>query len=156
MAAPLTIEQLIANHNIGVNISDAETLDGHPIDDFSLKGHKHSASDIESGIMSPARLPTGTTAAKGIVQLNSSADSESQDTAATPYAVKSVKNMIAGKANTVHKHVPEDLNTGTFSVPITANSNKEYTRRQIRNVILSTATPTSTVGQDGDLYFKYE
>lgn len=156
MGAPLTIEQIILNHNIGVNLSDAESLDGHPITDFSLVGHNHSAEDITSGIMDPDRLPTATSNGRGIVTLSSSTDSDSETLAATPYAVRAVKNIALGKANTQHYHSPSDLTTGTFPAIVAAFSNKNYTTRQIRNIYLSTAAPASTSGQDGDIWFQYE
>lgn len=156
MGASLTIEQIILNHNIGVNLSDAQSLDGHPLTDFSMVGHKHSAQDITSGIMDPNRLPTATDQGKGIVALSNSTDSDSQTLAATPYSVKAVKNLALGKANSSHSHSPSDINGGTFQNIIAAVSNKSYTTRQIRNIYLSTSGPSASNGSDGDIWFQYE
>lgn len=156
MGAPLTIEQIILNHNIGVNLSDAESLEGHPIEDFSLVGHKHSANDITTGIMDPERLPTATSSGRGIVGLSSSTDSDSQVIAATPYAVRAVKNIAISKADADHKHPASQITAGTFPAIIAAYGNKSYTTRQIRNIYLSTSAPSSTSGQDGDVWFQYE
>jgi len=156
MGAPLTIEQILQNHCVGVNLSDAESLDGHTIEEFSLVGHKHSADDINRGIMSPERLPSASSTNKGIVGLSSETDSDSQNLAATPYAVREVKNIAAGKANQTHKHSAADITTGTFPAIVAAVSNKNYTTRQIRNIYLSTSAPSSSSGQDGDVWFQYE
>ena len=156
MGAALTIEQIILNHAIGVNLSDASTFDGHPIEDFSLVGHKHSAQDITSGIMDPNRLPMATTNSSGIVGLSNSTDSDSQQLAATPYALRAVKNIAIAKAEREHRHSPADLDGGTFTNLIAAQSNKNYTTRQIRNIYLSKNPPSSSTGQDGDIWFTYE
>lgn len=157
MGAPLTIEQIILNHNIGVNLSDADTFQGKPLTDFSLVGHKHAAADITSGIFHPDRIPIGTTTSRGAVTLSSSTDSNSETLAATPYAVRAVKNLAAGKANAEHDHGPGDITTsGTFPVALTATSTDATNVRQIRNILIGTAVPTGTLGQDGDIYFQYE
>jgi hypothetical protein len=156
MAAPLTIEQMIMNHNIGVNISDADSLEGHKASEFSLVGHKHSASDINSGTMGTAYLPSASTTAKGIVQLSSNTDSTDATTAATPYAVNQVKALAQGKADAVHKHAAADINAGTFPGRMVALSEDTAGVPFIRNIIVSTIPPTSSVGKDGDLYFIYK
>jgi hypothetical protein len=156
LAATLTIEQMILNHNIGVNLSDAGTLDGHPIEDFSLKGHKHSADDITSGIMAPARLPKGTTTAAGIVSLTNSLDSNSQQIAPTAYALSSVYRAVAGKSNLGHTHTPGEINAGQFPGRMSVASNTAYTTKQLRNIILSPNPPKATDGEDGDVWLQYE
>ena len=156
MGAPLTIEQIIANHHIAVNLSDAGTLEGLPASAFARVGHKHKAEDITSGTLSPDRLPGGTTGAKGIVQLSSSLNSESERDAATPKAINSLRLALEGKAAAKHSHSAADITAGTFPGKMVAQSNAEYTSRQIRNIIFSTATPTAADGQNGDVWLKYE
>lgn len=156
MAAPLTVEQMIMNHNIGVNISNATTLEGHSASEFSLVGHKHSASDINSGTLGAAYLPTGSTTAKGIVQLSSNTDSTDATMAATPYAVNQVKAIAQGKADVSHKHAAADINAGTFPGRMVALSESTDGTPFIRNIIISTFAPTSAMGKDGDLCFVYK
>lgn len=156
MAAPLTIEQIVLNHNINVNMTDADMFDGKTVDEFSLVGHKHSADDITTGTMSASRLPSATTVDKGIVKLSSSTDSTDQTMAATPYAVNQVKVLANGKANTTHKHNPSDINAGTFTARMVAFSENVSGTPIIRNIIISNTAPTNTVGNNGDLYFVYE
>ena len=156
MSANLTIEQIILNHNISVNISDAGSLSGHLIEDFSLVGHTHSASDITRGTMDPERLPMATDTSAGIVGLSNATNSESKTLAVTPYALNAVRNLVLDSAKSKHTHSPEDITTGTFSSLIAAQSNASYTTRQIRNIYLSSSKPTSTNGQDGDVWMQYE
>jgi hypothetical protein len=156
MGAPLTIEQMILNHNIGVSITDAETLGGLTPNDFSKPGHKHAAADTITGIFHQDRLPKANSTAAGIVQLSDSTNSESSTIAATSKAINAVRLMVGGKADTGHKHNPADINTGTFANVLTANATDDLGQRQIRNIILGTADPASNVGTDGDIYFKYE
>lgn len=156
MAAPITIEQLILNHGIGVNLSDAATLDGHPIDDFSLVGHRHRAEDITSGVFPPDRLPTATTGNRGIVNLSTSVESESTSMAATPYTVHAVREMVRTKADEQHSHRPADINGGRFPEMMQAQTNTDYTTGQLRNIFLSKNSPTNTQGNNGDIWLKYE
>lgn len=156
MGAPLTIEQIIQNHNIGVNLSDAKTLDGHTFEEFALNGHKHAAEDITSGIMNANRLPTASDTSKGVVFLSSSTDSDSTAMAATPAAVKAVKGLVTGKANATHKHNPADINGGTFTETLVAKNTDDLGVRQIRNIIVGTSNPSSALGSDGDVYLKFE
>lgn len=156
MGAPLTIEQMILNHNIGVSITDAETLGGLTPNDYSKPGHTHTAAETISGIFHQDRLPKANATAAGIVQLTDSTDSDSSIIAASGKAVKAVKLMAAAKEDKGHTHNPADINTGTFANVLTATATDALGSRQIRNIILGTADPLSTVGQDGDIYFKYE
>ena len=43
----------------------------------------------------------------------------------------------------------------TLTGPLVANSNTNYTTKQVRNIIISTANPTSTDGANGDIFIKY-
>lgn len=44
---------------------------------------------------------------------------------------------------------------GTMTGVLTAQSNTAYTTRQVRNVILATAAPSSSDGQNGDIWLVY-
>lgn len=49
-----------------------------------------------------------------------------------------------------------NITGGVMTGPLTAETNVNYTTRQLRNVIISTVYPTSSDGQNGDLWFKYD
>lgn len=61
--------------------------------------HVHSAADITSGTMAAARLPSASTAASGIVQLNNTVSSTSTSQAATANAVKTAYDLAGTKKN---------------------------------------------------------
>ena len=65
--------------------------------------HSHIATD----------LPSATTTAKGVVQLNSAVNSTSTTQAATPSAVKSAYDLASSKANATHSHGATDLPSAT-------------------------------------------
>ena len=44
----------------------------------------------------------------------------------------------------------------TMAGPLVAQTNTEYTTRQVRNIIVSTADPQPGEGANGDLWIKYE
>ena len=45
---------------------------------------------------------------------------------------------------------------GTMTGKLVAQSNTDYTTKQVRNVVCSTAEPTSSDGANGDLWAVYE
>lgn len=59
--------------------------------------HTHDASDIISGVINIARLPTASTTVQGIVQLSTSTASTSTALAATASAVKAAYDLAASK-----------------------------------------------------------
>lgn len=71
---------------------------------FAPSAHNHDASNITSGTVAAARLPAGTTAAAGIVQLSTSTESTSTTLAATASAVKAAYDLAASKAASNHTH----------------------------------------------------
>lgn len=77
--------------------------------------HQHSASDITSGTINAARLPSASTSARGIVQLSTSTSSTSTTMAATPSAVKAAYDLAASKANASHTHSASDITSGTIA-----------------------------------------
>lgn len=61
---------------------------------YAAASHNHNASNINAGTLSKDRLPNATTGVKGAVKLNTSTTSTSTTEAATPSAVKSVKDSV--------------------------------------------------------------
>ena len=45
---------------------------------------------------------------------------------------------------------------GTMTGKLVAQSNTDYTTKQVRNIVCSTAEPTSSDGANGDLWAVYE
>lgn len=156
MAAPLTVEQMILNHNIGVNISDAATFKGHSINEFLLVGATFDASAIQTGVFNNQRLPTATTTSPGVVQLSDNINSTSSNIAASSAAVNAIKLVTDGKASSVHKHSPSDINAGAFTNTLSAKSSLSLNTGVIRNIFISNTAPTNSMGSDGDVYFQYQ
>lgn len=78
--------------------------------------HTHSASQITSGTVARARLPSASTSESGIVQLTSSLTSTSETMAATAFAVSTLKNEINSKANVNHTHSASHITSGTIDI----------------------------------------
>lgn len=156
MAAPLTVEQMILNHNIGVNISDATTFKGHSISDFLMTGATFDADALVSGTIDPKRLPVATDSSPGIVELSDNVNSNSSSVAASSAAVQAVKLEADGKANAQHQHDPKDINAGAFTNVLSAQSSLSLGTGIIRNIFISDQAPVSTTGNDGDIYFQYQ
>lgn len=83
-----------------------------------------------------------------------------------------ISTLETGKSDTGHTHTPESIGAataaqgtladnalpksgGAMTGVLTAQANTSYTTRQVRNMILSTANPTSGDGQNGDIWIKY-
>ncbi len=88
------------------------------LDAKSDSGHKHSAADITSGTISTGRLPSASTSAQGIVQLNDSTSSTSITTAATANAVQ----LAYSKAVTATATANSALDTANGKSTVTESS----------------------------------
>lgn len=66
---------------------------------------------------------------------------------------KVLNDKIATAQTTASDALPKS--GGTLTGIVAAQSNTDYTTKQIRNVILSTSEPTSSDGANGDIWIKY-
>lgn len=104
--AALSNRSLADQHPIGAISGLQSALDGK-----AGTGHTHSATAITSGTLDRERLPTASTAAAGIVQLNDTLTSTSTTQAATASTVKALQD---GKAATNHTHPASSIISGTL------------------------------------------
>lgn len=156
MSAPLTIEQMILNHNIGVSINDAKTLQGHQPSDFLPVGAKFDASVIITGTVATQRLPVATQTAAGIVQLSDNVNSNSSSVAASSAAVYAINQALGGKLDSNATFDPSVIKTGAFKVVLNALSSLSLNQGIIRNIFISDQVPTNAIGSDGDVYLLYQ
>ena len=68
--------------------------------------------------------------------------------------MKANANAAATAKNTADAARPKA--GGTMSGKLVAQSNTDYTTKQVRNIVCSTAEPTSSDGANGDLWAVYE
>jgi hypothetical protein len=66
---------------------------------------------------------------------------------------KALNDKITTTTETASNAMPKS--GGTLTGPLVAQSNTNYTTKQVRNVILSTSEPTSSDGANGDIWIKY-
>lgn len=66
---------------------------------------------------------------------------------------KALNDKIATAQTAANNALPKS--GGTLTGIVAAQSNTDYTTKQIRNVILSTSEPTSSDGANGDIWIKY-
>lgn len=66
---------------------------------------------------------------------------------------KALNDKIAAAQTAANDALPKS--GGTLIGIVAAQSNTDYTTKQIRNVILSTSEPTSSDGANGDIWIKY-
>ena len=66
---------------------------------------------------------------------------------------KALNDKIATVQTAANDALPKS--GGTLTGIVAAQSNTDYTTKQIRNVILSTSEPTSSDGANGDIWIKY-
>ena len=98
--------------------------------------------DIE--VLNSHEDTSATTDTRGHVELEDTVESMSVAKAATANSVKTAYDEALKKI---------DKSGGTFTGVAKAQSNTSYTTAQIRNVILSTGSPTG--GSNGDIWIKY-
>jgi septation ring formation regulator EzrA len=88
---------------------------------------------------------------------------------ATKTEVNNLKTTVESNNSTLTtsiENLSSDINTeidkkidkvgGQFEGAVKAQSNVEYTTAQIRNVILSTEDPDTSLGSNGDIWIKYK
>ena len=78
-------------------------------------------------------------------------DAQMKINADTASTAKSTANTAK---NTADAALPKS--GGTMTGKLVAQSNTDYTTKQVRNIVCSTAEPTSSDGANGDLWAVYE
>ena len=68
--------------------------------------------------------------------------------------MKANADAVAIAKNTADAALPKA--GGTMTGKLVAQSNTDYTTKQVRNVVCSTVEPTSSDGANGDLWAVYE
>ena len=107
----------------------AETFGGHTVEDFVLK------NEVANNLTSDSTdIPLSAAQGKA---LNESINSLQSD-------INTLQTNVMG------------INGGTMKGALIAQSNSNYTQRQVRNIILSTTEPSAGDGQDGDIWLIYE
>lgn len=67
-----------------------------------------------------------------------------------------LKVLLSNKADSNHTHTEYLSGSGgTLTGKLIAQNNTDYTVKQVRNIYLSTAAPTSTDGSNGDIWITY-
>ena len=85
-------------------------------------------------------------------------DSQMKANANAAATAKSTADSAQSTANTAKNTADAALpkSGGTMTGKLVAQSNTDYTTKQVRNVVCSTAEPTSSDGANGDLWAVYE
>ena len=87
-----------------------------------------------------------------------SAQSTADSAQSTANSAQSTANSAQSTANTAKNTADAALPKagGTMTGKLVAQSNTDYTTKQVRNVVCSTVEPTSSDGANGDLWAVYE
>lgn len=122
-------------------------------DGKSDTGHKHSASDITSGVLAPEFGGTG------------GAAMDTTPTAGSSNGVTSgaVATALAGKSDTGHKHAASDITSGILAIDrggtgVSALSGTDYNTARFRGIYANTSgmTAGSSALANGVIYLQYE
>jgi hypothetical protein len=102
-----------------------------------------NASNISSGTLATARLPSSSTSASGIVQLNDTTSSTSTTLAATANAVKTVNDSLTSLVNTP-KQTFQNIGSGSGARSITAASGMHVIATASGNTTWTFPSPSAT------------
>ena len=85
-------------------------------------------------------------------------DTKLKATEVVASTAKSTADSAVSKADTAKSTADAALPKagGTMTGKLVAQSNTDYTTKQVRNVVCSTTEPTSSDGANGDLWAVYE
>jgi oxalate decarboxylase/phosphoglucose isomerase-like protein (cupin superfamily) len=130
------------------------------LDGKAATSHVHSAADVTSGTFNIARIPTGTTSSTVCIG-NDSRLSDARTPLAHTHVISDVTNLqttLDGKAASSHTHVATDISNSTSvgrNVLTAADAAAARSAISVPTIYSGTTTPSSGLGADGDLYFKY-
>lgn len=112
-----------------------QTFEGHQVGEFVLK------ADVVNNLTSTAtNVPLSAAQGKALKDnLDAIQGSTSENST-------NITNLTNNKL---------DKSGGTLTGALVAQNNSNYTTKQVRNVILSTSEPTSSDGENGDIWIKY-
>lgn len=138
-----------------------QTFEGHQVSEFVLK------TDVVNNLTSTAtNVPLSAAQGKA---LKDSIDTLSQTSSSTSENVSTLSDSVTSLSNDVTV-VQSSLETvsqtttnlsnnklnksgGTMTGTLVAQNNTSYTTKQVRNIIISTSSPTG--GSNGDIWIKY-
>lgn len=130
------------------------------LDGKAATSHVHSAADVTTGTLDIARIPTGSTSTTVCIG-NDSRLSDARTPLAHTHVISDVTNLqttLDGKAASSHTHVATDISNSTSvgrNVLTAADAAAARSAISVPTIYSGTTTPSSGLGADGDLYFKY-
>ena len=132
---------LADNTNLRVNtiVSDVSTLSENVKSATTAASEANTKAGNAATAASEANTKAGNAATAA-----SEANTKAENAASAASSAKSTANAALPKSG------------GTMTGALVAQTNTNYTTRQVRNVILSTSEPTSSDGQNGDIWLVYE
>lgn len=130
-----------------------DTFGGHTVDEFVLKNEVVNNLNSDS-----TNVPLS--ASQGKI-LGDTVDSLNEEITQVSNTVTQVNNSVSGLSSSIlelQSSMSNKLNIsgGTLTGKLMAQSNTDYTVGQVRNIYLSTQEPTSSDGQNGDIWLIYE
>ena len=149
---PNVSEYVTAQDPVGIVDTVPPTFGGYTVDAFTLK------SEIVDNTNSTAtNVPLSANQGK---VLNQAIQQNATNIGNIETEVESINTTVSGlssSVNDLNSSVNQKLNLfgGTMTGPLIAQSNTNYTTGQVRNIYLSTESPTDDVGNNGDIWIVY-
>ena len=122
-----------------------ETFDGHTVEEFLLK------TDVVNNLTSEAmNIPLSAAQGKVLNDTISGMQTSVGQISGISESVTTLESEVS-----VLDSEKLDVSGGTLTGALVAQSNTNYSVRQVRNIIISTSEPTSSDGQNGDIWLVY-
>lgn len=148
----------------GIEATIPPTFDGHTIQDFVLKSNvvdnlTSSSTNVplsanQGRILNQSIQSNQTSVQNLSTELEQTNTTVSNLSSSTNSSISSLSSNITALSSTVDGKL--NLSGGTMVGTLVAQSNSNYTTGQVRNIYLSTSEPTTSDGQNGDIWLVYE
>lgn len=141
-----------AQDPVGIVDTIPPTFGGHTVSEFVLKSEVvDNTNSTETNV--PLSANQGNILNQGVQQNAMNIDNINTQIEEINTTVSGLSSSVSNLSDSLSAKL--NISGGTMTGTLIAQSNTNYTVGQVRNIYLSTETPTNDVGSNGDIWIVY-